>query len=489
MPDSTLGLALDARRAYREGAAGLARRQRDRLAELVAFTRRVSPFYRTHYRGLPERIEDPALLPVVDKPTLMAEFDDWVTDPAVTVAAVQDFVDDPRRIGQPFLDRYTVTTTSGTTGVRGLFLHDHRSLTVTSVLALRMLTSWLTGRDLYRILRGGGRITMVVASGGHFATAVGAARLRNNPLRRRLISVLSVHSPLPELVEKLNALHPAVLAPYASVAALLASEQQAGQLHIRPTLIVLAAEGLPAAEYHRIAAAFQAIVVSSYAATECTFLSFSCPQGWLHVNSDWVLLEPVTADHQPVPAGELSDTVLISNLANRIQPILRYDLGDRVVQRPDPCPCGSPLPAIQVHGRAADLLIFPRRDGATVAIPALAFTTVADRTGGVDLVQIVQTSPTELRIRLRSRPDADPGRAWNELAAALRNLLDDQGLGHVTLHQDHQPPQPTSGGKYRNIIPFPGSPLTRPPAKEEPMPQHAAEAHLRPGKRDRPTRQ
>ena len=100
-------------------------------------------------------------------------------------------------------------------------------------------------------------------------------------------------------------------------------------------------------------------MVSSYAATECPFLSVSCPDGWLHVNSDWVILEPVTADHQPVPAGELSDTVLITNLANRIQPILRYDLGDSVLQRLDPCPCGDPRPAIRVQGRAADLLTFP----------------------------------------------------------------------------------------------------------------------------------
>ena len=118
---------------------------------------------------------------------------------------------------------------------------------------------------------------MVVATGGHFATAVAAARLRSNPLRRRLISVLSVHTAMPELVAQLNQLQPAILAPYATVGLLLAGEQLAGRLHIAPVLVVLAAEGLTDTDRRRIADAFPtAQVVSSYAATECPFLSYSC---------------------------------------------------------------------------------------------------------------------------------------------------------------------------------------------------------------------
>ena len=137
------------------------------------------------------------------------------------------FTDDPSQIGELFLGRYTVTTTSGTTGPRGLFLLDHTSLTVAGVVMLRALANWLTRSDLARILRGGGRIAMVTATGGHFASAVAAARLRSNPVRRRLISLLSVHSPLPELVDQLNRLQPVILAPYATIAALLASEPAA----------------------------------------------------------------------------------------------------------------------------------------------------------------------------------------------------------------------------------------------------------------------
>src|SRR5690606_32170078 len=103
-----------------------------------------SLYYREHYRTLPERVTDPTLLPVTSKAELMPRFDDWVTDPAVTLAAVRAFVEDPALIGEKFLGRYTVTTTSGTTGTPGLFLADQRALAVTTALSARMLGSWLT---------------------------------------------------------------------------------------------------------------------------------------------------------------------------------------------------------------------------------------------------------------------------------------------------------------------------------------------------------
>ena len=68
---------------------------------------------------------------------------------------------------------------------------------------------------------------MVMATGGHFASAVAAARLRKGnlaSLRARVIRVFPVQRPLPELVAGLNRFRPVVGAPYASMAALLAGE-------------------------------------------------------------------------------------------------------------------------------------------------------------------------------------------------------------------------------------------------------------------------
>ena len=99
MPPHTLRLLLDARAARRGDAEGLARRQRDQLADMVVHARTASPYYRRHYQGLPATITDPQLLPITTKAELMAHFDEWVTDPAVTLADVEAFVADPALIG------------------------------------------------------------------------------------------------------------------------------------------------------------------------------------------------------------------------------------------------------------------------------------------------------------------------------------------------------------------------------------------------------
>ncbi|SFV22831.1 phenylacetate--CoA ligase family protein [Micrococcus terreus] len=453
MPKQALRLLLEARAARQGGPQALVRRQRDRLAVMVAHARTCSPYYRRRYQGLPERITDPRVLPSTTKAALMAHFDEWVTDPALTLADVQAFVSDPALIGHRLLGRYTVATSSGTTGVRGLYLLDDRSRAVTAAMAGRMLRDWLTPTDLVRIFTRGGRLAVVAATGGHFASGAVTAGLRRGPAAAR-IGAFSVHDPLPQLVEQLNAFDPAVLAPYAATGELLAAEQDAGRLDIHPVLVVLAAEGLAEGGYAHIAEAFGATVRHSYAATECPFLSYSCAQGWLHVNSDWVLLEPVDADHAPVPAGQPSHTVLVSNLANRVQPILRNDLGDSVLVRPDPCPCANPLPALRVQGRTADLLPFSRLDGTTATLTPLTLSSALDRVPDVQQSQIIQTGPASLALRLRPAPGTDPTRAGRAACDQLRRVLIDQTLAHVRVTLDPEPPQLSAGGKLRTVIPW-----------------------------------
>ena len=76
MTESLLRLMRDARRARRGGPAAIAQRQRERLADMVAFARAHSPYYRSLYQDLPDQVSDPRLLPTTSKKPLMADFDD-----------------------------------------------------------------------------------------------------------------------------------------------------------------------------------------------------------------------------------------------------------------------------------------------------------------------------------------------------------------------------------------------------------------------------
>jgi phenylacetate-coenzyme A ligase PaaK-like adenylate-forming protein len=451
MSESILSVLLDARRARRQGLNAIAQRQRDRLSEMVAFARANSPYYHGLYEHLPQRVQDPAMLPVVGKQTLMLHFDDWVTDREVTIETVRAFVNSPDLVGERFLGKYSVATTSGTTGTPGIFLLDQRNWAVTLAFSLRMMMGWLNVADIIDILASGGRMALVQATGGHFIGATGIAAIRKRRLARS-IRAFPVQMPLPDMIAELNQFRPVLLAGYASVMVLLADEQEAGRLQIQPVLVLPTSEGLSEDGYDRIARAFHAKVRTAYLATECLFMAIGCEHGWHHVNSDWVVLEPVDADYRPVRPGEESHTVLVCNLANRIQPILRYELGDRILLRPDPCLCGNPLPAIRVRGRSADVLTFSPERGKRVSIPPLAFE--VDHIPGVGLSQVVQSTPTSLLVRLRPAAGADPERIWQTVHGELARLLAEHGLGHVSIERAAEPPQPSFGGKYRTVIPL-----------------------------------
>lgn len=452
VPRGELSAGLGLWRAEVAGAEGISRRRDARVAALTADAAARSRFYAEHWRGVP--VGAPlAAYPPVTKPELMARFDDWVTDPRVCRAGVESFVADPDLIGTSYLGRYFVCTSSGTTGRQALFVHDRGAIAVYRVLNLRAEFHWFRAREWLDLLRRP-RLAAVVATGGHYAGAgwIESER-RRDPFRARAYRTFSIQNPRGELVAGLNAFNPGLLMAYPSALGVLASEQAAGRLHLRPLLAITGGESALAGTRERAAPVFGCPVRDQYGASECDPLAFGCQEGWLHVHADWVVLEPVDADGRPTPAGEPSHTVLLTNLANRVQPIVRYDLGDSVVARPDPCSCGCPLPAIRVAGRHDDILHLRSADGPIVDVLPLALVPLFDQTRGVRLGQVVQTGPATLRVRLDVDPTADPDSVWRGLEGRLVGYLHTEGLDNVELIRAHEPPrQPESGAKFRHVI-------------------------------------
>jgi len=168
------------------------------------------------------------------------------------------------------------------------------------------------------------------------------------------------------------------------------------------------------------------------------------------VDADWVILEPVDSDYRPTPPGTLSHTVLLTNLANAVQPLIRYDLGDSVRAMAGLCACGSPLPAVQVEGRNDDVVVLLARDGTPMPLVPLALTTVIEDAADVHRFQIVQTASDGLALRLT---DADRVRAAATAVAALRAYLDRHALHHVGIVLEAGEPRPEHrGGKLRQVV-------------------------------------
>lgn len=450
----TIKVAWDTWRAERRGPEAIGRLQRNRLAELVEFARSASPYYRRLYRDVPETVTDPRQLPPVSKRDLMANFDDWVTDPHITLAKLKSgLLSDLSQLGSLFRGRYLVVTTSGTSGEPAVLVHDRLSwVVVVVVVRVRERRTLVRASELREFVVRGPRAAALVAGGGHFAGVVltEAARRRAPAIARRL-RVFSVLRPLPELVEELNTFQPTLLYGYPSAMIQLAAEQNAGRLRIRPVLAVSSGENLSATGRATIEAAFGCRVTERYLSSEVPALTSQCRHGAFHVNTDWYVLEPVDADYRPVPAGTTSHTVLVTNLANRVQPLIRYDLGDRVTLAKEPCPCGSPFPAVTIDGRTGDLVSFAARDGGTVTVVPLALGTVIEETPGVRRFQAIRTGPGTLAVRIEAWPDAALADVRRAVTERLDEYLAAVGAVPVAIEHSDELPRPDRSGKFRQV--------------------------------------
>jgi phenylacetate-CoA ligase len=91
---------------------------------------------------------------------------------------------------------------------------------------------------------------------------------------------------------------------------------------------------------------------NSYGASEFMPIGWECRIGKMHASADCVILEPVDPQGGTTLAGQPSYSTLLTNLANHVQPLIRYDLGDQITVSSKPCGCGSTLPVIEVPAPA-----------------------------------------------------------------------------------------------------------------------------------------
>ena len=446
-------VALDVALAARAPAASIAARRARRLGELLAAARRHSSIYRRLLEGRALDTLQLADLPVAHKAALMRDFDGWVTDPDLRLDGLRGFVADRRRIAEPYLGRYAVWESSGSSGEPAIFVQDAAAMAVYDALEalrrplLRPLQRWL---DPWSVAE---RIAFVGATGGHFASTVSIERLRRlNPALALRLHGISFLQPVARLVDELNALAPTVIATYPSAAVLLAEERIAGRLRAAPGELWTGGEDLSAAERDFVQGAFGCPVANSYGASEFLSLAFECAQGRLHLNSDWAILEPVDAQGRPVAPGEPPATTLLTNLANHVQPLIRYDLGDRVTVRPGGCACGSCLPVIEVQGRCEDTLHLGAARSGPVSVLPLALSTMLEEGAGLFDFQLVQVGPCELLLRTGlCGAQAEP--ALRRARQVLGAFLDSQGAPGVRIRcRSGEPGRAGRSGKVARVV-------------------------------------
>ncbi len=317
------------------------------LATLRSFALARSPFYREFHRGLETAPLD--ALPILTKAMLMERFDEFVTDRDIRFVDVEAHL---RAAGPTdlFRGRYRVAATGGTTGRRGVFLADRSEWT--SVLA-----SYARANDWAGVpagLRHRLRVAVVSSRNPHHQSSIVGATLAS-PIVPTLR--LEAADPIARTTEALNGFKPDSLVGYASILKVLADEQLAGRLNITPRAVMSASEVLTPESRGRIKAAFGIEPFNVYAATETAGIASECVHHRLHRYEDLVIAEIVDEENRPAAPGEFGAKLLVTVLFSRTQPLIRYEVSDRVRASLETCPDGRPFGLFDaIEGREEDVL-------------------------------------------------------------------------------------------------------------------------------------
>ena len=366
--------------------------QQKRLHELVEYARQHSPYFSKLYADLPE---DFCLmdLPYTEKSVLLENYDEWVTDRNLHLQDVLDYVGrDDSRSRELLLGKYTALRTSGSSGnPLPMVRDDHRNKIHAQLIGQRLCGQM--DPDFLNIRKN--KVATVIHSSNGASSYEAAKRMvRANPGYEHNFLCLSVLDSVENIVEELNRFQPDSMTGYPSMLIQLALEQQKGNLHINLKALASSAEMLSEENFHLIQKAFNCPVANNYCMTEGgeIAMTHNCPH--LHLNEDWIIVEPVDKEKNPMgETEEWSEGILVTDLSNFVQPIIRYYVNDVVRIRRKNFDC-CPLPQLEIRGR-----VFPTYTLAGKTFTAAALVTKAEVWEGLTRYQFVQTDDCTLELR------------------------------------------------------------------------------------------
>ena len=393
----TIGL----QRRASSSVATIRRVQYRRLRTLVRYARNHSSYFRDKFSSVNPRFRLQEL-PTSNKSELMEHFDEVLTVDDISRASAAEYVEDNTHWGDYFDGKYAVSHTSGSQGQPLLLIQPKDNLELLFELqASRGNRASVGPREAIQRFISPARVAAVTLKPGFYPSATAFQHIPVGAEAYIKFVQLSISDT--DVYVQLQEFAPTHLTAYASVLNEITWQIEQGKLSLKPNLeqVINISERLLASARARYERVFGVPVIDDYAMGECLFLSNGCQTtNGMHVNADWAVLEVVDDNNNSVPDGVAGTKVLVTNLANYVQPIIRYEIGDIVTMSTEPCGCGNSLPLIKsVQGRDSDIFYVHSRDGLR-AVPLLMFEFVFNQILDAREYQVIQESNNRFHMRI-----------------------------------------------------------------------------------------
>ncbi|MHB1232226.1 MAG: phenylacetate--CoA ligase family protein [Burkholderiales bacterium] len=272
--------------------------------------------------------------------------------------------------------------------------------------------------------------------------------LRDMLMRTKLLPAFEM-SPekLDRFIAEIRAARPKMLFGYPSALAHVAAHAEAKGIRmddLGTKVAFVTSEKLYDHQCEKIMKIFGCRVANGYGGRDAGFIAHECPSGGMHITAEDIIVEIVDSAGKVLPPGQPGE-IVVTHLATRDFPFIRYRTGDVGILDEKACPCGRGLPLLkEIQGRATDFLV---AQNGTV-MHGLALVYILRDLPGVAQFKIIQESLDRTRIQIATTA------AFNEsaISAIVAGVQQRLGQGVAVEIERVAEIQKEKSGKFRYVV-------------------------------------
>lgn len=399
--------------------------QLSRLSRLLTYAQIHVPYYRSLFAEIGFRAEevcslaDLARLPLLDKPRIRANTEALKSEHAKS------------------LHRFNTGGSSG----EPLIFYIGKERVTHDVAAKWRATRWWDV-DI------GDREMVVWGSPIELGAQDGVRAIRDRLFRTRLLPAFEMsEQKLDRFLGEIRAMRPKMLFGYPSALSHIARHAEANGWHMDDLgiqVVFVTSERLYDEQRQQISKTFACQVANGYGGRDAGFIAHECPQGGMHITAEDIIVEIVDHQGETLPDGEAGE-IIVTHLATKDFPFIRYRTGDIGVLDSEPCICGRGLPVLkEIQGRSTDFLV--AQDG--TVIHGLALIYILRDMPQVRSFKIIQESLDLTRVwvvtetRLSSEETAKIERGFKARLGQVVNIVIEE-MAEIP---------PEKSGKFRYVV-------------------------------------
>lgn len=327
--------------------------QKKKITEILLYAYDHSTYYRKKFTEKNISRKDIGRIPIENYPSLtkkeLMKYFNEVVCSDVDINEMRSFDANPDNNNKLYKDKYHIVHSSGTTEKPGYFIYDEKAWQQMLIATIRAALWDMSMKEIIKLLSKKPRIVYIAETDGRYGGAMAVSDGIAGVKAKQLF--LDIKMPLDEWIDKISKFQPNIIIGYPSAIKILMESVARGEIKTNLFRIISCGEPLSKNLRDCFTKTFKCKVINFYGASESLALGVEVGnEDEMYLFDDMNYIEI------------LEDGIYITCLYNKIQPLIRYKISDKVTLHG--ISKHVPLTTVtNILGRNEDLLWFKDKNG------------------------------------------------------------------------------------------------------------------------------